>query len=301
MKKVIILLFAVGLLLAGCKTDKPNPQNPFVEGTAGLSMNFIADAPPAEVFDNKNSEFEIALEMKNMGGFDVAKDKVKVTLSGMDPAEFGKTDTDFVLAPEEDIAGAKKDSTGAILDGTKTEVSLTELSYQTAIAGATLQRPIVANICYEYGTKTVADLCIVKDVLADKSSVCKVNEIKNAYSSGAPIQVTSFVERPAGQNKIEFEFTIENRGTVKSVHKAGTDCNTVRSNADVVKVDISGIEGIECIGLSDGYVTLTDNKKIVKCSLDKASESDYEKTLTIDLLYGISDDVSTSLLIKHVE
>ena len=170
------------------------------------------------------------------------------------------------------------------------------------IVGAAIERPIIASMCYEYATKAVADLCVVKDILKDNSRVCTVGAVKEVFSSGAPIQVTSLTERAAGQNKLEFDFVIANQGSVSKIYKEGVSCEGTRSVENKVKVEVAGIEGITCQGTdSEGYVNLQDGTKTIRCNVEIDSATDYEKAITIDLTYAVSDDISTTLMVKHTE
>ena len=302
MKKIILaLLVVMTIMLMGCQKEETGKVNPFVGGTTGVRMAFLADAPPAEVFDNGNFPFELVVELENVGETDVAKEDVEVTIKGIDPEEFGLSDTDFVLEPTGDLMGASKDAAG-LGDGGQTEVSIEELSYDGTIVGAAIERPIIASMCYEYATKAVADLCVVKDILKDNSRVCTVGAVKEVFSSGAPIQVTSLTERAAGQNKLEFDFVIANQGSVSKIYKEGVSCEGTRSVENKVKVEVAGIEGITCQGTdSEGYVNLQDGTKTIRCNVEIDSATDYEKAITIDLTYAVSDDISTTLMVKHTE
>jgi hypothetical protein len=300
MKKIFIVFLALALL-SGCQdSGTTENENPFVEGTNGILVDFIQDSPPSEVFDKSSTPFEIDVELKNEGEFDVAASDVVVKIVGIDPAEFGSAE--LTASPEDDLDGVSKDSAGNKQDGTITEVRFEDLVYEDEIVGANAVKNIVADVCYEYGTTAVADVCILKDSSKDKSSVCKVGETKKVYSSGAPVKVSSFTERPAGKNRIEFEFSIEKAGSVKKIYKEGTDCADVRSNENVVKVDVSGIDGLSCVGLdTEGYATMMNGKKVVKCSFEHESDIDYEKTANIRLSYEVNDDAKTTISIKHTE
>ncbi len=302
MKKIIFVI-AICLFLVGCGgNNEVDTTNPFLGGTTGLRMSFIEGAPPSEVFDQGEYPFEIALQIENMGEADVAASDAKITILGIDPQEFSKSQSDFVNNPREDLTGSKKDTSGNRVEGTLTEINIQNLNYEGNVVGASVKRPIVANICYDYKTTVVADLCIVKNVLKDNSQVCKVSEMKTAYSSGGPIQISSITEKSAGANKIDFEFTIENLGAVGGIYKESTECEDVRSQEDVVTVEVTGLDDISCAGLrEDGTVTLIENKKNVRCSFEPNSETDFERTITISLGYGIKDDISTSITIKSAE
>jgi len=303
MKKIILVaLVVLALALVGCQQEEEGKENPFLGGTTGLRMSFVQDAPPAEVFDNDNYPFEIAIQVENVGETDVAKEDIEVKIKGLDPEEFGKTGSDFTKSPLEDLMGASKDSAGNKIDGTLTEVTISDVSYEDEIVGASIERPIVAAVCYEYATKATGDLCILEDLLADSSGVCSANEIKEVFSSGAPIQVTALTQRAAGEEKIEFDFTISNLGSVSKIYKEGSECEATRSLENKVKVEVTGLDAVTCLGMdNDGYVTLINNQKSVKCTADIDAETDYEKAITIDLMYAVSDDVTTEILVKHTE
>lgn len=298
------------LLLAGCKQQTKSEAVPFKGGTTGILMEFMEGAPPSEVFDGGNDKFTVMVKVKNDGEFDVASGKAKVSLSGINPAEFGVGPNDLVQTIPEPLEGTHKDSEGNIVPGTMTTVEFEDLVYKGTLKGNQVF-PIRADICYPYGTFATADICIRKDLreVEKGRALCDVNEKKGVSSSGAPIQVTEFEEAVAGTTKIRFSFKVSHKGN-GNIYKMNSNCDTQYANRNRVWVEVeTNIEGMKCSGLSGGtdtagYITLFGEKdevgeRVVSCTQEIDTETDYIQPVDITLKYDYYDDISTQILVKH--
>src|SRR3989344_4162988 len=96
------MLVAIALMTMALKCQRGNNNTKnnrvtFVGGEEGLGIQFEDQAPPTEVFDMGQDPFNVELRFVNKGEKLIPKDKVKVTLSGLNPSDFGKTEQDFIL------------------------------------------------------------------------------------------------------------------------------------------------------------------------------------------------------------
>jgi len=96
-KIVLLVLIASVVFIAGCVQGDDLVTGPFVGGTNGLTIGFGQDAPPDRVFDNNEEDFDIIIEVENVGEFDIPEDKVIVTLSGIDVRDFGLSSPHRIL------------------------------------------------------------------------------------------------------------------------------------------------------------------------------------------------------------
>lgn len=307
MKKIFMVLAVVFVLfLAGCESDEtPTSETPFLEGTTGFLISFLEDAPPQEVYDGGVFPFEVVVKLKNDGEWGVAADDVLVTISGIDPTEFGLQPVDLVKHPDENLEATYKDAEGNLVEGTSTYVSFPGFNYQGQITG-NFPLPIRADVCYRYGTEAVSKLCIKKD-LTDTSerSLCIVTEEKQVFSSRAPLQITSVKESVRGKDMVGITFKIEHKGNGE-IFQQGSDCDTtgiVFENKVWVEVD-SKIPGTKCTGLNEGtdttgYITIYGGERTITCTIPADSPSDYEKAIDINLIYDYREDMTTQLLLKH--
>ncbi len=302
----------VGMLIVACDggdSATSSAGNPFLSGTTGLRIDFSPGAPPDEVFDQDEFSFDVEIELENVGERDIDGTDVIVKIDGISADEFGVSSGDLVIdGIADDLEGAKKDPiSGQRDDGDIVFVTFEDFSYQPEIVGASRERPLIGTVCYEYGTTAVAEICILEDVVDDDSDVCVVDAQKTPYSSGAPIQVTSFVERSAGANKVEFQFVIQDQGSSSEIYEKESGCEDEREFEDVVFVEVdTGLDGLRCAGLregtdTEGSVTLRDGKFTVRCTQEVDTVTDFERTVTINLEYAVEDSAKTDLIIRHSE
>ncbi|MDO8481015.1 MAG: hypothetical protein Q7S65_04320 [Nanoarchaeota archaeon] len=306
MKQILPFLLAALLVLSACssgKTTGTSDKDPFIGGTTGLTLAFEEDAPPAEVFDAGQYPFSAVVKLKNEGEFAVPKEKVTVTLSGILAREFGKTEVQLSQRPADNLEPMRKEADGGIVDSNPVFVSFDDLEYQTALTGNT-EFTLRADVCYTYGTTAVSKLCVRKNNLDTDEGVCTVNEAKSVFSSGAPIQVTDFKESARSRDKISFTFMVQKAGT-GDLFQQTSACGNDRRFEDKVWVEVTtGIDGLECTGLSEGtmstgYMTLYGDSKPITCTQTVTTSSDYEKEVKVKLVYDYEETQSTTLLVKR--
>ncbi len=307
---VFLLLILAFLTIAqeGCQSKEdsgPNKIDPYIGGIGGLSIQFADGAPPDEVFDNKQWTFDVEVKIENVGEFDVKKEDVTVYLSGLNPYDFGKTESDFIKnGITEDLVATYKDFEGNIIESPEVYVTFPGLTYQHELT-ANKEFPVRADVCYTYGTEAAANGCVRQNVLSvDKDAVCQVNEEKTVYNSGAPIQVTKFTEQPSGSDKIRYLFTISHKGSGR-VYLPGSRCpRSDRSAENKIhfKID-SNVADLSCNGLiggsgKEGDVLLNNGERVIQCVQQTSSSLDYIDTITITLTYDYKQSIDKNLLVK---
>jgi len=300
----IILILSLLVFAFGCNQEAPtSKESPFIGGTTGLLISYEKDAPPTEVYDGGDFPFDVVVKLKNDGEYTISKDNVEVNIVGIDPEEFGLSDSDFVKHPNEDLQRTYKDSEGNKIEGIPTYVTFSGLNHHKELIGNT-QYTIRADVCYNYVTNANSMLCIKKGQIDKDGDVCKVNEEKAVFNSGSPIQITSFTEIPRGKNKFNFQFTIKPKGN-GAIYKKDSNCKQTRTeeNKILVTVDIPGMSGLSCTGLdggaTSGYITLYSGERIITCTLETESERDFEKPVNIRLEYDYKESVLKGILVKH--
>jgi hypothetical protein len=301
----IICILALFLFIVGCEGETVSPKtNPFIGGTSGLLLSFDKDAPPAEVYDGSDFPFDVVVKLKNGGEYSVAKENVEVRISGVDPKEFGKSESDFIKHPDEDLEKTYKDGEGNRIEGTTTYIVFSGLNHNERLVGNT-PYTIRADVCYNYATKVSSMLCIKNSRTDKEGDLCKVYEDKTVYNSGGPIQITSFTETPGGNNKYNFNFKIEHKGFSPSgmIYEKGSNCEEIREKENKVYVTVdTGMNGLSCTGLTggtSGYITLYGGERTITCTQEYQTSTVFERPVNINIEYDYKDDISTSLLVKH--
>ncbi len=308
MRNAIVFLTILLVVLAGCAGGKKGETvdlgAPFVGGTSGLIADFIDYR--AEVFDGGRDPFDVVVKLENRGESTVAANRVRVKLSGVNPAEFGKVEEDLSESPTDELFGVSKDPQGVALMGGQATVEFTGLNHFSPIAGASVTLPLRADICYLYSTKAVSKLCVREDILnPDEGGICEINQDKPVFNSGAPVQVASVKEAARGKDKVSITFDIMNAGTGQ-IFERGSGCDRstrAKENRVYVIVD-SGMPGLACTGLAtsgtkaEGFVTLFDGKKTVTCTQGVSSRTDFEQQVRIEAVYDYEEYKQTEITVK---
>jgi hypothetical protein len=307
MKMRKTLVFGAVLLLvalAACKGGEKAVSEgaPFIGGTTGVTISFIDFR--SDVFDSGDDPFDVTVKLENVGEWAVPQEEMRVSLSGINPAEFGKHVEDFVAKPTEDLIETRKDSAGNVIKSPPITVEFNNLNYQDSLAGASLEFPLVASVCYGYGTDVQSKLCVRKSILnPEEGGLCEIIADKTAYNSAAPVQVENLKESARAGDKIGFSFDIAQAGTGK-IFEDGSGC--LNENKVKVKID-ARLSGLSCTGLvttgtaAEGTTTLFDGKKTVSCTQQIGRTDDYEQKLSITLGYEYEESAQTTLNVKRSE
>ena len=310
MKKIILALMVIVVLLVGCDSgDTAGPtSDAFIGGTDSIEFDFMEETPPAEVYDGGEQPFEVTIYLENKGEYDVAKEDINIQLSGFYPGDFSNPSTE--LNPEENLDKSYIDPDGEIELGSITYVNFMGFNFGGSLAGNN-EYKIRADVCYNYGTKAQADLCVLDDLTPTdpEDEVCKVNENKPVASSSAPMQVENFKEERSGERKVKFSFDVVHRGS-GLVSKLDSSCSTERILKNTVWVEVdSGLTGLSCSGLTEGsgttgYIKFYDpegraERKVI-CTQDISSESgNFEKKINVLLRYDYKEHKERTVLVKH--
>ena len=308
MRRIISIMFILVMLTActggGKSGEKIDLGAPFVGGTAGLSADFIDFR--TEVFDGGRDPFDLVVKLENKGEATVAPGRVRVKISGVNPAEFGKLEENLILSPTEELMSVRKDPQGNALPGSQSTVEFTGLNHFSPIAGAQVSFPLRADVCYTYSTQAVSKLCVRSNLLnPEAGGICEIGEDKQVVNSGAPVQVSTVKESARGKDKISFTFDVSNAGT-GNIFERGSFCDRstrAKENRVYVTVD-TGMPGLQCTGLSttgtkaEGFTTLFDGKKTVTCTQTVTTKTDYEQQIKIEVVYDYEEFKQTQITVK---
>ena len=307
MKKLYFFAAIIALIfLIGCTGEGEQIEitSPFIGGTTGVVSEFVDMR--TEVFDGGRDPFDIVLKLENKGEAEVPKENIRVKLSGINPAEFGKLEEDMTAMPQDDLTATRKDTQGNILPGAPVFVEFKELNHITPITGGQIELPLRANMCYLYKTQAVSKICVRENILNPAAGgICEINEDKPIFNSAGPIQFANFKESARAKDKVGFSFELINAGT-GDVYGKNTLCDTAeRQNKNSVYVKVeSNMAGLSCTGLetkgrsAEGYTTLFDGKKIITCTQTISTRTDFEQLITLEAQYDYEEYMQTTLTVK---
>ena len=319
--RALIAIMILTVILAGCTQGGDStvgPEiTPFAGGVEGLSMEFVRGAPPDEIFDNGGFPFSVTVLIENLGESDVNPTDGYLEITGINAQDFDLPSQDALRQdiPLE-IDGVVKNFQGTVLLGDKIDISFDELNYLPDLSGNFYPR-IRANLCYNYETKVTANLCVKRDLLTNVNTkeICDIGGLKDVFNSGAPIQVTSVEQNPAGSDKIQVIFTVSHVGFPEDrFYKVDTECDDSQANRDkdLVWFEVVGAVGgsrADCSGIrealpdgSGGFIELTNGADTqVVCTFDVSDVGGvYETPLQARLEYRYSQFIEKNILIKDV-
>ena len=309
-RKMILGIFLL-LVLFGCAgQQQQTTEKAFVGGTSGVEITFLPGRPPQDVFDDPTFKFQIGVKLENKGEWDIANaNDIEVSVTGINPSNFNVQPSALVKKSSDFLNGVKINPAGEVVKGDVTNLEFQEMNYYTSVAG-TITFPVLANVCYEYGTKMQGKLCVRKDLrkITGTDGLCNPDRNMPLETSSAPIQITNVKQSVSGADKVDIVFTIIKSGTAAdSLHKPGTTCDSVQlSNRDVVYVDVkdTGLGELKCSGLTGGtatagYTTLFNGEREVRCSQTISNPADFETPFNIELKYSYKQFVETNINVKH--
>lgn len=310
--KKIFMIFAILLMITavGCtqeETTTTTTGKAFIGGSKGLMMEFLTGAPPDSVYDTDN-QFSISLKVENVGEHDIdSTADATVEITGINPSDFGVSKNDLIDDVPDSLEGASLDSAANVIEGTVSVVDFEDLEYVGTVSG-TVPFTLIANVCYEYGTRAQAKLCVLEDLRGTKGEVqfCDPNnQAIDVESSGAPVQVISMTENVLGSNKVSVIFKLRNVGT-GTLHEKGTECDTSIPTKNKVWVEVSDTElgSLDCPSLKDGtattgFVTLYNGEASVRCTQEITSPDDFEKLIEVNMEYGYEEAIQQTLEVKQ--
>ncbi|RMD58378.1 hypothetical protein D6825_01060 [Candidatus Woesearchaeota archaeon] len=309
MRRVLILL-ALALLIACAQEEGKQvniEQSPFVGGTQGVELSF--QDVRESVFDSGTDPFDVIVKLENKGESPVEKATARVELSGINPAEFGKTPQELIQNPPDDLVETRKDPQGNIIPGSPVFVEFRGLNYQKALAGAQAQFTLRAESCYLYRTRAVSKLCVRKNLLSPRpGGICSVSEAKQVHNSGSPVHIQNLKQTTRSGNKIGFSFEVANIGSGE-LYERNSNCdktNRKSSNRAYLIVN-TGLSGLQCTGLNpvqdgaEGWITLYGGRKQISCTQTISNPADYEQLINIEAIYDYSQSAQTNIIVKSSE
>ncbi len=302
----LLLLIALFVLLVGCKTQEKTVdiESPYLGGTQGVVASFVELR--SEVFDSGVDPFDVVVQAANKGEYEVPSTNIRIKLSGINPAEFAKTEAELIAGAPDNLLANQKLATGEVLPSPPVFVEFLGLNYLPSIAGATARFPVRAEYCYNYGTNAVSKICIRRNLLNPREGgICEVTGAKPLYNSGGPIQIQNFQEATRARDKVGFSFDLVNAGT-GSVFEFNSICDrTTRQKENRVWVKVNtNLPGLTCTGLAstatgaEGFATIFGGSKKVTCTQPVTTATDFEQIVSIETLYDYEEFVQTELIVK---
>ncbi len=206
--KITILLFVIIFLTSCSGTPEKTLQYNFKQGYGNLEIVTLENNPPKIIYSN--SDFRIAVKLKNQGAYDVTDGKVKII--GFDDKYISLTESEKeIFSPEEDILRGMSSLNPA---GDNTFLTFEAKAKELFPGAESYDAYYFIKAEYDYKTELSQTICINPKLYEVYTSGCKVEPKISLSGQGSPLAVTSLEEiiHPGNIPQIEFRFTIKNRG-----------------------------------------------------------------------------------------
>ena len=320
---VVMLIASLALFITGCSGgNTTDGGQAFLGGTDGLKMSFMAGNPPETIIDGGTTPFTITVKLENTGEYDVKANEGYVRIRGIDPGVFSVTGAKLEKSFDNDILGRVKNYDGSERSGQISTVSFEDLKYTRTIPGD-IQQKVVAEVCYKYKTKAIAQVCVkpnAQQALND-DRICKVEGDRVVQNSGGPIAVTAMKQSFAGNGKISVTVTVTHAGSGTTFFKdTDNKCLDELTNVDKEKIKVNVLPvsiggktiNAKCTSLTagttnNGYLKMYGGDSTGKASMTFSCDVDagtidnaFEVPLEIELDYRYLQSIETPLKIRHV-
>ena len=328
LKSLVILL----VLIAGCQDEGEGQPvgggRSFVGGNSGLSMDFIENSPPREIFDGNQFPFQVLVLYENVGESNIPEGKARFTLSGIYHEDFGVKKEALEQFNTVYISGVQKDPDGNKIRGgvhqQKFPVGSGEFSFRQVITG-NQEFPLRLDACYEYSTLAISSICIRENIAQPGAGVCRITGTRDVSNSGAPVRVTSVKEGVGGSNTVLINFRVEKSGNgeiyLPGIYiprgTGGPDCPSDYNKRNRVHVTVSTGDPVNdtdplnanliCTGLvtdkdskRSGELILTGGAGSFSCVQNIPDEARVNavKGIQVKLEYQVKESITTRILVK---
>lgn len=294
MRKYLLLLLVSIIFVSSCaQGDSRKAQfQDYHQGSEGLRMRFLPQAPPARIFDQDPSAFNVQVELQNRGTFEVRGSDLLLTLGGFD--------RQIIPVPQHPQNHFSIDLQGRSPVFPEGGIDIAQWRVPGRINlpdNTDLYTPrIKVTACYRYQTQAAPVICLDPTPYSTVSQddICSVNEVTISAGQGAPVAVTRVdptIFAPSSGKVAQFKIYVQNVGGGKVLSPDSGVLSRCASGdliaSDENKVTVEARIGSRALECNPRTVTLYQgNAGFTHCTL-RGFDSDaaYTTPLEIDLNY----------------
>jgi hypothetical protein len=295
---ILIVLFSMG---AQCQPRTPERViAPFNGGIEGLVATFeeigsVSDTGAKnEVWEDE--AFPVEVRLRNKGEFTINSHEVELKIEGISPNDF--TGIDFLMDNPNKIDKVSE----FMPEGGEDYVSFGNAKY-LRLVGTQYDANIFIKYVYPYETYINIPQACYKENIKD-TTVCDVDETKQAFASGGPIAVGTVQERYIGRGKILLEIPIKNvqKGRAKAYKNDGFQSNFDELSFSIDDPDwicsARGNPNVARITHPEGEVQ--NEEVVIRCINDQLEQGAlYTKSVTLVLRYYYQDWINQNVRIRE--
>ncbi|MBT3814129.1 hypothetical protein HOE37_00595 [Candidatus Woesearchaeota archaeon] len=269
----IIGIVLLSLFLLGCGSGGGTKQIDynFKQGTSGLQVSFMDNAPPKKIYENSN--FNVILKMENKAAYDLVNGQI--TLSGINPQYFvfeKKTETFSILEGRNLY----------LPDGGVSYIEFPAKSEKLFLNAESYQGKYFLNIDFDSTMEFVDTICINPNLYSVYDAGCQIEDRKSYSGQGAPlavVEVEEIIHPETVGGQVEFRFLLRNRGQGEVEY------------IELTKAMLGSSEFDEC-KFKEGYfdskkvlLTKQNQEALLVCKTHLKEQGSYTTTVLLDFNY----------------
>jgi hypothetical protein len=304
-----LLLLGMFLTVAGCDGGGGGTGGTgtnYHTGTQGLVMDFLANSPPATVYDGDSTAFY--LEVKNEGASDATN--TLIYFSGVDPSivklnsgwfSSGTAPTGGDVTTAGTIPG-KSDAYPIGGYGT-VENPDTVIDIPDTVDSYTANMKVVA--CYDYTTAASAQVCLDPDPTNNQDDACQPGSVGLSGGQGAPVAITNINTETSSTGTVRFTVTLQNVGSGQVIDTSVVSTCMTRIPASNLNVVTTGTASVgtnsQSVSCTPAQVRLVNGRGTMYCTYNMpTSGSAYITTFEISFNYGYKSSITKPINVRRI-
>jgi len=301
LRYLIIGVLALSLIVIGCTNRlESGVSSPYMGGSEGLISQFedvgslISQSGLPEIWEDQG--IPVVVRVSNRGEYTVPAGMVQFAIKGI------KIPEDFQgIEPVKTNSKEIEKVSEYLPDGGEELVDFGEAFYVSGVKGTFYDANVFVEYTYPYEqTIVVPKVCFKGNPY--ETTICNIDEGKQGFISGGPLQIGTVIQRPAGKGRISLEIPIRNVGGGKA---KASDSTFEEFSPMYDEVLMQVPDGWECTAKGTGdLVRITKNgETVIRCKygfLNPIAENEiYTSTFDLKLTYIYWDFVSQTVRIRE--
>lgn len=300
-KWLLLVCLCSLLLLSGCgggggTSAVVDVQENHRTGSVGLSLDFMKNIPPEEIFEN--SFTTVGVDMHNKGAYDIVGgvivlnyDEDYISFDGSNARRF-------------DLEGRNPLNE----DGEQRPIFFEGSAGNLDAESQRRDIPLSATACYKYQTILSENVCLSLPYETSKEEglvTCKSKPTLSFSGQGAPIKISSidvsvFSSELTQTTKAAFDITVTSsgRGIITSENQFDSLCSSNFGSTKMAEVTIVSASLSDTImACNQQAFSLKDGKARFRCTMEDIPSYllPYEAPLYLEFGYGYVETVGTSV------
>ncbi|MGE0793164.1 MAG: hypothetical protein AB7V77_03235 [Candidatus Woesearchaeota archaeon] len=210
-KFVLVLIILTSFIFTSCEISPRSSAlyGDYHVGTKGVSLEFLSQAPPDEVYDEE--DFQVQTFIRNEGAYSLNNSAVKI--------DFIKDEFNFETKQtySNNLYQQIQGKSNSFPEGERSDFIVALLKAKKMYANfEAAYSNLFLKICYPYRTEFAEQVCVDTDIggRSLRTQICHAEELKYSEGQGAPVAVVSVLPKMLPiDNYVEPQYTI----TIKNV------------------------------------------------------------------------------------